>query len=149
MTSAPFQLCALDLIGPIPHSQGVAQFALMIVYHYTRFMFCYPLKSKDQTYQALTNWVKYVERRFQPFKVSAIQTDWGSGFCSVRLTKWFENQGIRHRLIDPATPAQNGLAERQCQKLQTVARCLLRDSGLSMKYWAEAYNMACYLINRL
>lgn len=149
ITSAPFQLCAVDLISPLPPSHGGARYDLLIVDHFSRFLYCYPLKSKDKMFRALTNWVKMVEWQFQPVKVAAIQTDRGGEFCSARLEAWLTNRGIRHCLMDAANPSQNGLVERQCQKLQTVARCLLWDSGLSWKYWAEVFNTACYTINRL
>ena len=32
--------------------------------------------------------------------------------------------------------------------LLETARCMLSNAGLSKKFWAEAINMACYLINR-
>lgn len=40
VTTIPFQLCAADLIGPLPHSYGHARFALVIIDHCTRFTFC-------------------------------------------------------------------------------------------------------------
>lgn len=84
ITNRPFELCVADLVGPMPPSLRGARYALMIVDHYMRFTFCFPLKSKDLTYRALTNWVKFVERCFAPYKLSMLQTDRGGEFCSAQ-----------------------------------------------------------------
>lgn len=149
VTNRPFELCAADLVGPMPPSHGGDWYALMVVDYYTRFTFCFPLTSKNQTCPALTNWIKFVERRFAPYKLSMLQTDRGGEFCSARLTNWLQNKGIHHRLVNVATPSENGLIECKNQQVQTISRCLLRDSGLSKKYWAESFRTSVYLMNRL
>ncbi|KAE8674685.1 putative ribonuclease H protein [Hibiscus syriacus] len=42
----------------------------------------------------------------------------------------------------------NGVAERMNRSLKERARCLRLNTGLPKHFWAEAVNMACYLINR-
>ncbi|GBN49673.1 Retrovirus-related Pol polyprotein from transposon TNT 1-94 [Araneus ventricosus] len=42
----------------------------------------------------------------------------------------------------------NGIAERENRTLVNMARCLLLQSGLPMKFWAEAINCAVYIRNR-
>lgn len=75
--------------------------------------------------------------------------DRGVKFCSAQLTKWLQNKGIHHCLVNMATPSENGLIERKNQQIQTISHCLLRDSGLSKKYWAESFRTAVHLMNRL
>ena len=48
----------------------------------------------------------------------------------------------------PYGPQQNGVAERMNRTLTERARSMRLNSGLSEEFWAEAVNMACYLVNR-
>ncbi|GBN42656.1 Retrovirus-related Pol polyprotein from transposon TNT 1-94 [Araneus ventricosus] len=41
----------------------------------------------------------------------------------------------------------NGIAERENRTLVSMARCLLLQSGVPMKFWAEAINCAVYIRN--
>ena len=46
-------------------------------------------------------------------------------------------------------PQQNNVVERMNKTLMEKARSMLNDVGLSYDYWAEAIDIACYLVNRL
>ncbi|KMQ90788.1 cysteine-rich rlk receptor-like protein kinase 8 protein [Lasius niger] len=56
--------------------------------------------------------------------------------------------GIQHQHSVPYTPEQNGVAERANRTIVERAKCMLFDAGLEKPYWAEAVNMAVYIINR-
>nr|GFD00461.1 putative ribonuclease H-like domain-containing protein [Tanacetum cinerariifolium] len=45
------------------------------------------------------------------------------------------------------TPQQNGVAERRNKTLIEAARTMLADAKLSVTFWAEAVNTACYVQN--
>nr|GEZ15309.1 hypothetical protein [Tanacetum cinerariifolium] len=47
------------------------------------------------------------------------------------------------------TPQQNGIAKRKNITLIEAARTMLADSLLSIPFWAEAFNTACYVQNRV
>nr|GFC08456.1 ribonuclease H-like domain-containing protein [Tanacetum cinerariifolium] len=57
--------------------------------------------------------------------------------------------GIKREFSVPRTPQQNGIAERKNRTLIEAARTLLADSLLSIPFWAEAVNTACYVQNRV
>lgn len=85
-----------------------------------------------------------------PYKLSELQTDQGWGeFCSAQLESWLKNRCIRHRLINMAVLAENGLYQRQNRVLQEKAHCLLNDAGLGKQYWVEAFQIANNLTNKL
>nr|GEZ43541.1 retrovirus-related Pol polyprotein from transposon TNT 1-94 [Tanacetum cinerariifolium] len=58
-------------------------------------------------------------------------------------------KGIKREFSVPRTPQQNGIAERKNRTLIEAARTLLADSLLSIPFWAEAINTACYVQNRV
>nr|GEU63886.1 hypothetical protein [Tanacetum cinerariifolium] len=60
-------------------------------------------------------------------------------FCGIkRIKKEFSNA---------RTPQQNGVAERKNRTLIEAARTMLADSLLTISFWAEAVNTACYVQN--
>lgn len=58
----------------------------------------------------------------------------------------FEKLGIKHQTSVKYTPEQNGRAEREMRSLVEAARSMIHK--LNKKFWAEAINMAAYVINR-
>nr|GEY77665.1 hypothetical protein [Tanacetum cinerariifolium] len=58
-------------------------------------------------------------------------------------------KGIKMEFSVPRTPQQNGIAERKNMTLIEAARTMLADSLLSIPFWAEAVNTACYVQNRV
>ena len=59
-----------------------------------------------------------------------------------------EQHGIKRYFTVGRTPQQNGVAERMNRTISERARCLRLNAVLEKKFWTEAVNMACYLINR-
>lgn len=66
-----------------------------------------------------------------------------------RMQNYFKSKGIKHQLTAPYTPEQNGVAERKNRSLMEMARCMLYDADMHIKFWAEAVNNANYIQNRL
>ncbi|KAI0503952.1 hypothetical protein KFK09_014899 [Dendrobium nobile] len=52
-------------------------------------------------------------------------------------------------IIAPRTPQQNGVAERKNQILVEAARAMLDEYSLPKYFWAEAVNIAYYVLNRV
>ncbi|GBP56124.1 Retrovirus-related Pol polyprotein from transposon TNT 1-94 [Eumeta japonica] len=86
-----------------------------------------------------------------PMEVTSIgrsRTDNGLEFCSNEFEDHLKAAGIIHQKTNAYTPEQNGMSERINRTIIERARCLLFDSGLDKKFWAEATNTAIYLRNR-
>ena len=61
-TKRPFELVHTDLIGSFASSLGGARYVLVLVDDYSRYSFCYLLKSKTEVFNSFKSWVKFVER---------------------------------------------------------------------------------------
>ena len=46
------------------------------------------------------------------------------------------------------TPHQNGVVKRKNRTLLDRIRCMLSNASLGKEFWAEAINIAAWLINR-
>nr|GEU82322.1 retrovirus-related Pol polyprotein from transposon TNT 1-94 [Tanacetum cinerariifolium] len=60
-----------------------------------------------------------------------------------------EMKGIKREFSVARTPQQNGVVERKNMTLIKAARSMLADSLLTIRFWAEAVNTACYVQNRV
>nr|GEX66552.1 ribonuclease H-like domain-containing protein [Tanacetum cinerariifolium] len=82
-------------------------------------------------------------------QVKVIRIDNGTEFKNSDLNQFCELKGIKREFSVPRTPQQNGNAERKNRTLIKAARTMLADSLLSIPFWAEAVNTACYVQNRV
>ena len=120
---------------------------LTIIDDYSRKVWPYFLKTKDDTFAVFKDWKVMIEKQTER-KVKLLCTDNGGEFCSDAFNNYCRQEGIvRHHTI-PYTPQQNGVAERMNRTIISRARCMLSDARMSKRFWAEAANTACYLINR-
>jgi hypothetical protein len=57
--------------------------------------------------------------------------------------------GISHRLSCPHTHQQNGAVERKHRHVIETDLALLSHASISLTYWDDAFQTACFLINSL
>nr|GEY72544.1 uncharacterized mitochondrial protein AtMg00810-like [Tanacetum cinerariifolium] len=77
------------------------------------------------------------------------QSDNRTEFKNHELIELFVLKGIKREYSNARTPQQNGVAERMNMTLIEATRTMLADSFLPTKFWAEAVNTACYVLNRV
>jgi transposase InsO family protein len=80
-------------------------------------------------------------------KVKKLRTDNGMDFCSHEFKSYCKSEGIVRHYTVHYTPQQNGVAKCMNRSIISKARCMLCNSGLNSRFWAEAASTACYLIN--
>ena len=81
-------------------------------------------------------------------KLKVLCTDNGGEYTSKEFQAYLTQEGVRHELMIPKTPEQNGVAERMNRTLVETVRSMLVDSNLPHAFWAEALSTATYLRNR-
>ncbi|KAI3759689.1 hypothetical protein L6452_07690 [Arctium lappa] len=147
--SSCLQLLHMDLFGPTNvMSIGKKSYCLVIVDDYSRFTWVYFLRTKDETSGLIKSFILRIENHTNQ-KVKIIRSDNGTEFKNLDLNTFCEEKGIEKQYSAPRTPQQNGVAERRNRTLIEAARSLLADSKLSITFWAEAVNTACYVQNRV
>ncbi|CAN0920860.1 Retrovirus-related Pol polyprotein from transposon TNT 1-94 [Linum grandiflorum] len=139
----------LDLFGPTNSpSLGGKFYVFVLVDDFSRFCWVYLLTSKDETFRKFKAFVKTVQNEKQS-SIIKIRSDNGGEFVNSDFKNFCEDLGIEHEFSAPRTPQQNGVVERKNRTLIEIARTMLNDYGLSTKFWGEAVNTACYIINRV
>ncbi|UYV74120.1 hypothetical protein LAZ67_11002175 [Cordylochernes scorpioides] len=147
-TSQSLELLHTDLIGPIKEeSIGKARFILTIVDDYSRKLFTRFLKAKSETQEILKEFIEYIENTTNK-RIKKFRSDNGTEFNNQELESYLKRKGIEHQRTTFFPPAQNGRCERANRSLIEGTRAQLIESGLPIKFRAEAMNTYKYLKNR-
>ncbi|GKA35282.1 putative ribonuclease H-like domain-containing protein [Tanacetum coccineum] len=106
------------------------------------------LATKDEISGILNTFITKIENQLD-YKVKFIRSDNGTEFKNSVMNQFCKMKGIRREFSVARTPRQNGVAERKNRTLIEAARTMLVDSKLPTTFWAEAVNIACYVLNRV
>ena len=82
-------------------------------------------------------------------KIKHIRSDNGTEFKNSGLDDYLDELGITHELSAPYTPQQNGIVERKNRTLAEMARTMLDEYKMPCRFWTEAIDIACHIINRV
>ncbi|KAD4179568.1 hypothetical protein E3N88_28159 [Mikania micrantha] len=144
----PLELIHADLCGPIaPCTSSGNRYFLLLVDDFSRFMWVYIIRSKDQAYEAFCKFKSVAESEFG-CKVKALRTDRGAEFTSSRFEQLCSEDGIQRYLTAPYTPQQNGVVERKNQTVLGATRSMMKAMNLPQWLWGETVRHAVYLLNR-
>lgn len=137
-----------DVWGPSREaSLSGARYMVTFIDDFSRKVWVYFLKHKSEAFDAFKSWKVMIEKQTER-EIKKLRTDNGLEFCSGAFNQFCKEEGIVRHLTVPGTPQQNGVAERMNRTLLEKARCMLSNSGLRKRFWAEAINTACFITNR-
>lgn len=122
------------------------KYYLIIVDHYTRYTWLYPLKLKSHVKETFIKFKALVENKFQT-KIVTLFSDNGGEY--IALKSFLATHGISHLTTPPHTPEHNGLSERRHRHIVETGLSLLTHACIPNTYWTYAFSAAVYLINRM
>ena len=146
VSTKPLQYLFSDVWqSPITSSQN-QKYYLVLIDHYTRYMWFFPLKAKSDVKNIFIQFKPIVETRFQT-KIIHLYSDNGGEFLALR--PFLTAQGISHLTTPPHTPEHNGLSERKHRHIVETGLSLLSTAKMPLTLWPEAFATAVFLINHL
>ena len=138
----------LVLCGKItPKSAGGAEYFMTYTDDKTRYVWLYPLKTKDEAFAKVQEWKALVEKS-SGYVLKLLRSDNGGEYISTDFENFTKSEGVAHQTTVPGTPQQNGVAEHLNRTLVESVRSMLLQAKLPQKFWVEALNTAVYLHNR-
>ncbi|CAI7931714.1 unnamed protein product [Closterium sp. NIES-54] len=149
-TTTPLQTLHMDVWGPARVSgQGRERYFLLVVDDYTRYTKVFPLHSKGEVSDVLIPWIRTVrlqlrERFGQDLHVLRLQSDRGGEFSSNFLRDFCRGEGILQSFTLPASPQQNGIAERRIGLVMEVARTSMIHAAAPHFRWLFAVRYAAH-----
>ncbi|CAI7890597.1 unnamed protein product [Closterium sp. NIES-54] len=152
-TEAPLQTLHMDVWGPARvRGQGHERYFLLVVDDYTRYTTVFPLCSKGEVTEVLIDWIRAARLRLREsfgsdFPVLRLHSDRGGEFFSARLGAFCRAQGIRQTFTLPASPQQNGIAERRIGMVMDFARTSMIYAAAPHFLWPFAVQYAAHQLN--
>ncbi|CAI7862589.1 unnamed protein product [Closterium sp. NIES-53] len=152
-TEAPLQTLHLDVWGPARvRGQGHERYFLLVVDNYTRYTTVFPLRTKGEVPDVLIPWIRAArlqlrERFGTDFPILRLHSDRGGEFSSDLLAAFCAEHGIRQTFTLPASPQQNGVAERRIGLVMEVARTSMIHAAAPHFLWPFAVRYAAHQLN--
>ncbi|CAI7823559.1 unnamed protein product [Closterium sp. NIES-53] len=152
-TEAPLQTLHMDVLGPARvRGQGHERYFLLVVDDYSRYTTVFPLRSKGGVTEVLIDWIRVArlqlrERFGLDFPVLRLHSDRGGEFSSARLGAFCRAQGIRQTFTLPASPQQNGIAERRIGMVMDIAHTSMIHAAAPHFLWPFAVQYAAHQLN--
>ena len=138
-----------DVWGPTKMaSLGGKHYFVTFVDDFSKRVWVYTLKSKDEVFETFLVWKKMVENQTER-KIKVLRSDNGTEYRNDQFLIFCKKEGISRHFTVRDTPRQNGVAERMNRTLLEKVRCILSNAGLGKQFWVEAVMYASHLINRL
>ncbi|CAI7929754.1 unnamed protein product [Closterium sp. NIES-54] len=152
-TEAPLQTLHMDVWGPARvRGQGHERYFLLVVDDYSRYTTVFPLRSKGDVTEVLIDRIRAARLQLREsfgsdFPVLRLHSDRGGEFSSARLGAFCRAQGIRQTFTLPASPQQNGIAERRIGMVMDVARTSMIHAAAPHFLWPFAVQYAAHHLN--
>ncbi|CAI5466435.1 unnamed protein product [Closterium sp. Yama58-4] len=152
-TTAPLQTLHMDVWGPARVTgQGRERYFLLVVDDYSRYTTVFPLRSKGEVPDVLIPWIRTVrlqlrERFRTDLPVLRLHSDGGGEFSSDLLRDFCQGEGILQSFMLPASPQQNGIAERRIGLVMEVACTSMIHAAAPYFLWPFAVRYAAHQLN--
>ncbi|CAI7759924.1 unnamed protein product, partial [Closterium sp. NIES-53] len=109
-------------------------------------------RGKGDVTEVLIDWIRAAglqlrENFGSDFPVLRLHSDRGGEFSSARLGAFCHAQGIRQTFTLPASPQQNGIAERRIGMVMDVARTSMIHAAAPHFLWPFAVQYAAHQLN--
>ena len=138
-----------DVMGPFEvASNSGMKFVVTFIVKDTKFISAYPMRYKDDVVEKFQEFYNRITAKTN-IVIKRLRTDNGGEFKNKKMAAVCAKLKIAQEFTVPYNPEQNGLAERNNRTLIEMVRCMLKDSGMDKKYWAEAIKTAAYVRNCL
>ncbi|CAI7746514.1 unnamed protein product [Closterium sp. NIES-53] len=152
-TEAPLQTLHMDVWGPAcVRGQGHERYFLLVVDDYLRYTTVFPLRRKGEVTEVLIDWIRGARRQLSEsfgsdLPVLRLHSDRGGEFSSDLLRAFCRLEGILQSFTLPASPQQNGIAERRIGMVMDVARTSMIHAAAPHFLWPFAVQYAAHQIN--
>src|SRR4051812_3869679 len=148
-TTRPLELLHMDLFCPQNYaSLGGKKYGLVIFDDFSRYTWVFLLDDKSKVVDISTSFAKRSQIEYDS-KLKHIRSENGTEFKNTHIEDFLDDYVFTHEFFAAYTPQQNGVVERKNHTLIEMARTMLAEYKTPIRFWAEAINTACHIINKV
>ena len=107
----------------------------------------YLLHKKSDAFPAFKEFKAFAEKQ-TGYSIKALRDDKGGEYMSKEMDTWMKSHGILREHTTPATPQQNGVAERTNRIFDEGITCMLNEAKLPGSFWGDALGTFVHVLNR-
>ena len=123
-----------DVWGPTKNvSLGGKRWFVTFIDDYSRRVWMYPMRHRNEVLQIFLEWKKMVENQTNR-KIKKLRSGNGGEYTYDPFLKVCRDEGIVRHFTVLGKPQQNEVAERMNQTLIEKVRCILSQAGLSKAF---------------
>ena len=138
---SPLQLVAVDILGPLPESEGGNLYVLVVADYFTKWVEVFPIPNQE----ARTVATKLVDEVFCRFSMpEQLHSDQGKQFESKVIEEICKLLHIRKSRTTPYHPQSDGLVERFNRTLLSMLACRVEKHPFQ---WEEQLRKVCFAYN--
>ncbi|CAI7760474.1 unnamed protein product [Closterium sp. NIES-54] len=152
-TEAPLQTLHMDVcVLARVRGQGHERYFLLVIDDYSRYTTVFPLRSKSEVPEVLIEWIRGTRCLLsKPFgsdlPVLCLHSDRGGEFSPDLPRAFCRAEGMRQTFTLPASPQQNGIAERRIGMVMDFAHTSMIHAAAPYFLWPFAVQYAAHQIN--
>jgi transposase InsO family protein len=98
----------------------------VIVDDYSRYTWTFFLHDKSEVATCFKKFAKRAQNEFE-VKIKKIRSDNGKEFNNTNIEAYYDEIGIKNKVLSTYTPQQNSIVERKNQTLITLVRTMLDE----------------------
>jgi len=139
----PFEVIAIDAIGPLVEDKNEYKYILTMIDCFTRWIELVPTRTLEATECAEAIMNRIFLRHGLP---KEIRSDNGTQYVNHVVEELLKKVNVHHHRTIPYHPQANGIVERANQEIMRHLRCLVVDLD-SANNWAQMLNIVQYILN--
>jgi hypothetical protein len=145
--SKPFDLIHADLIQLPKESYHKKKWAYMLMDNYSSYAYCYLLRSKDETYTAMKQFLQLIKNQHNKV-IKQFRSDRGGEFKNKKLDELLAEKGIVRQTSAPHIHQQNGRAERLNDTILEKSESMRTHAECPQSWWEFSFEAAVHIYNR-
>nr|KYP37322.1 Retrovirus-related Pol polyprotein from transposon TNT 1-94 [Cajanus cajan] len=131
-----FDLLHADIWGPFrEHTYDGFKYFLTLVEDKSRFTWIFLLKHKSDCVVVIPQFISYIETQFN----KTIKTFRSDNAKELAFNDLFSKKGIIHQYSCVERPQQNSVVERKHLHILNIARALMFQSNVPLKFWVSDF----------
>lgn len=147
-TKMKLELIHTDVVGPIgPIGINGSKYFVTFIDDFTRKAWVYLMRDKSEVLKRFHEFLQMVNNKGEE-KVQQLWSDNGGEYKNEPFLNFCKSKGIEFPESCSFAPNQKGVAERYNRTIVETTRCMLQESGLTLRLWPQALLTTVHIRNR-